>query len=106
MKHPTTLLACAVLLGLPLLANANTTQAPTPQQQFESGISSQKQLQQNMQQSQKVQQQQLNQQLQQRNQQLQQQRNQQLQQQRQQQLQKDLERSQRTTPPPPIKQNP
>ncbi|MEQ9892875.1 hypothetical protein [Pectobacterium aroidearum] len=98
MKHPTTLLACAVLLGLPLLASANTTQAPTPQQQFESGISSQKQLQQNMQQSQKLQQQQLNQQL--------QQRNQQLQQQRQQQLQKDLERSQRSTPPPPIQKNP
>ncbi|MDX6916896.1 hypothetical protein R9X49_17450 [Pectobacterium carotovorum] len=98
MKHPKTLLACAVLLGLPLLASANTPQAPTQQQQFESGISSQKQLQQNMQQSQKLQQQQLNQQL--------QQRNQQLNQQRQQQLQKDLERSQRTTPPPPIQQNP
>ncbi|ASN83614.1 hypothetical protein [Pectobacterium versatile] len=98
MKHPKTLLACAALLGLPLLVSANTPQAPTPQQQFESGISSQKQLQQNMQQNQKLQQQQLNNQL--------QQRNQQLQQQRQQQLQQDLQRSQRTTPPPPIKQNP
>jgi TolA-binding protein len=98
MKYPKALLACAALLGLPLLANANTPQAPTPQQQFENGISSQKQLQQNMQQNQKLQQQQLNQQL--------QQRNQQLQQQRQQQLQQDLQRSQRTTPPPPIKQNP
>ncbi|GKW43206.1 MULTISPECIES: hypothetical protein [Pectobacterium] len=98
MKHPKALLACAALFGLPLLASANTPQAPTPQQQFENGISSQKQLQQNMQQNQKLQQQQLNQQL--------QQRNQQLQQQRQQQLQQDLQRSQRTTPPPPIKQNP
>ncbi|WP_233956995.1 hypothetical protein [Pectobacterium versatile] len=98
MKHPKTLLACAALLGLPLLVSANTPQAPTSQQQFESGISSQKQLQQNMQQNQKLQQQQLNNQL--------QQRNQQLQQQRQQQLQQDLQRSQRTTPPPPIKQNP
>ncbi|UYA58414.1 YhhA [Pectobacterium sp. F1-1] len=98
MKHPKTLLACAALLGLPLVASANTTQAPTPQQQFENGISSQKQLQQTMQQNQKLQQQQLNQQL--------QQRNQQLNQQRQQQLQKDLERSQRTTPTQPIKQNP
>lgn len=52
MKHPKTLLACAALLGLPLLANANAIQAPTPQQQFENGISSQKQLQQSMQQSQ------------------------------------------------------
>ncbi|MDG0802392.1 hypothetical protein [Pectobacterium polaris] len=98
MKHLKALLACAALLGLPLLASANTPQAPTPQQQFENGISSQKQLQQNMQQNQKLQQQQLNQQL--------QQRNQQLQQQRQQQLQNDLQRSQRTTPPPQIKQNP
>ncbi|MEH0835523.1 hypothetical protein [Pectobacterium cacticida] len=98
MKRPTTLLACAVLLGLPLLATANTPPAPTPQQQFESGISSQKQLQQTMQQSQKLQQRQLNQQL--------QQRNQQLQQQRQQQIQQDLQRSQSATPPPPIKQNP
>ncbi|MCA6951750.1 hypothetical protein [Pectobacterium polaris] len=98
MKHLKALLACAGLLSLPLLASANTPQAPTPQQQFENGISSQKQLQQNMQQNQKLQQQQLNQQL--------QQRNQQLQQQRQQQLQQDLQRSQRTTPPPPIKQNP
>lgn len=94
MRHTKTFLIGAALLGLPLLTSANTTQAPTSQQQqFENGISSQKQLQQNMQQSQKLQQQQLNQQL--------QQRNQQLQQQRQQQLQKDLERSQRTTPPPP-----
>ncbi|AOR62979.1 hypothetical protein [Pectobacterium wasabiae] len=98
MKHPKAVLACAALLCLPLLAGANTTQAPTPQQQFENGISSQKQLQQSMQQSQQLQQQRLNQQL--------QQRNQQLQQQRQQQIQQDLQRSQRTTPPPPIKQNP
>lgn len=98
MKHPKTVLACAALCCLPLLANANATQAPTPQQQFESGISSQKQLQQSMQQSQKLQQRQLNQQL--------QQRNQQLQQQRQQQLQQDLQRSQRTASPPPIRQNP
>ncbi|KML64676.1 hypothetical protein [Pectobacterium peruviense] len=98
MKHPKTLLACTALFCLQPLASANATQAPTPQQQFESGISSQKQLQQSMQQSQKLQQQQLNQQL--------NQRNQQLQQQRQQQLQKDLQRSQRTTPPPPIKPNP
>ncbi|KHN51558.1 hypothetical protein [Pectobacterium fontis] len=97
MKHPKTLLACAALLSLPFLASANTTQAPTPQQQFDNGISSQKQLQQNMQQSQKLQQQQLNQQL--------QQRNQQLQLQRQQQLQKDLQRAQKATPPP-TQQNP
>ncbi|AOR60716.1 hypothetical protein [Pectobacterium parmentieri] len=98
MKHPKTALVCAALFCLPLLASANATQAPTPQQQFENGISSQKQLQQSMQQSQQLQQQRLNQQL--------QQRNQQLQQQRQQQLQKDLQRSQRTTPPPPIRQTP
>lgn len=98
MQHYKALLASTALLCLPLMASANTTQAPTPQQQFENGISSQKQLQKSMQQSQQLQQQQLNQQL--------QQRNQQLNQQRQQQLQKDLERSQRTTPPPPIQKTP
>ncbi|MEH2922258.1 hypothetical protein ACFFL1_15160 [Samsonia erythrinae] len=91
MKQYKTLLTSAALFCLPMMASANATQAPTPQQQFDNGISSQKQLQQNMQQSQKLQQQQLNQQL--------QQRNQHLQQQRQQQLQKDLQRSQRTIPP-------
>ncbi|WP_191091631.1 DUF2756 domain-containing protein [Affinibrenneria salicis] len=86
-----------LMLGLSALlagtVQAGTTPAPTQQQQFENGISSQKQLQQKMQQNQQIQKQSLNQQMQ--NTQRQQQ------QQLQSQLQRDLQRSQQnqtTTP--------
>ncbi|MBJ7222123.1 MULTISPECIES: hypothetical protein [unclassified Brenneria] len=72
----TTLLSALFLL--PLAGQAANPQTPSAQQQYENGISSQKQLQQRMQQNQQGQKQQLNQQLQQRNTQLQQQRQQQL----------------------------
>ncbi|PWC15422.1 hypothetical protein DDT56_11845 [Brenneria corticis] len=72
------------LFSLPPIGQAADKPAPSVrQQQYESGINSQKQLQQRMQQNQQLQKQQLNQQLQQRNTQLQQQQRQQLQQEQQ-----------------------
>ncbi|AJC68127.1 MULTISPECIES: DUF2756 domain-containing protein [Dickeya] len=71
------------LLSLPLLAQAATQTISPQQQQFENGISSQKRLLQEMQQSQQFQQQQLNQDIQQRSREQQQQLQQQLEQNRQ-----------------------
>lgn len=74
-------------------AQAANPQAPTPQQQFESGISSQKRLQQQMQQNQQSQQQRLNQDL--------QQRNREQQRQLQQQLQQNQQRTRQAAPSTP-----